>query len=90
LEDRTDELAARARLSAEAEANHKGRWASCFLQAEGTESRRKAEADVATHGLFLTRKIEEGLYASCKEACSSLRAQLDALRTISANIRGQT
>lgn len=90
LEDRTDELAGRAQLAAESEANHKAMWAAEFLKAEGTEAKRKAEADVATHKLYMTRKIEEGLYQSCKESCNSLRAQLDAMRSISANIRAQT
>lgn len=90
LEQDTEELAFRAQQAAEAEANHKGRWASVFLQAEGTESKRKAEADVVVHDLYLKRKVTEGLYLATRESCSSLRAQLDALRTISANIRSQT
>lgn len=90
LEDRTDELAGRAREAAEAEGNHKGRWASEFLQADGTEAKRKAEADVSAHKLFLDRKIKEALYVSTKESLLSIRAQLDALRSISANIRAQT
>ncbi len=90
LETTTEELAYRAQAAAEAEANHKGRWASEFLSAEGTEQKRKAEADVVVHALFMQRKVTEGMYAATKEACGSLRAQLDALRTISANIRSQT
>lgn len=90
LEDRTDELAGRAREHAEAEANHKARWASEFLQAEGTEARRKAEADVSVYKLYRDRKIKEAMYVSTKESLLSIRAQIDALRSISANIRAQT
>ncbi len=90
LENRTYELAGRARLAAESEANHKAKWAFAFIGAEGTEARRKAEADAKCHEDYMKRKIEEGLYASCKESLLSLRSQLDALRSISANIRSQT
>lgn len=90
LEERTYELAGRARLAAEDEANHKGMWATKFLQAEGTEAKRKAEADVSSHPAYTKRKISEGLYVSTKESLLSIRAQLDALRSISANIRAQT
>lgn len=90
LENRTYELAGRARLAAESEANHKAKWAFAFIGAEGTEARRKAEADAKCHEDYMKRKVEEGLYQSCKESLLSLRTQIDALRSISANIRAQT
>lgn len=91
LEAATDEFSGRARMAAESEAVHKGKWAACFLTSEAkTEAQRKAEADIAVHDEYMRRRIDESLKESCKEAMSSLRAQLDALRTLSANIRAQT
>lgn len=90
LENLTDELAGRARIAAESEANHKGLRAQAYLKAEGTDSKRSAEADVHVHDLYTQRKIDESLYESTKQAILSCRTQLDALRTISANIRAQT
>lgn len=90
LEQETDAFAGRARDAAEAEANYKGKWASEYLKADGTEKKRAAVADVKCHDLYFKRKLAEGLKEATKESCSSMRAQLDALRTLSANIRNQT
>jgi hypothetical protein len=90
LERHTDALAGRARLAAESEANHKSRRASVYLQAEGSDGKRAASADAGCHDLYMKRKIDEALYDSEKQACRSTEHQLDALRTIAANIRAQT
>lgn len=90
LEKQTDELAGRAVMAAESEANHKVRRARAFLEAEGTDSKRAAAAEVVAHDAFAKRKATEAIYESMKQAVLSTRVQLDALRTISANIRSQT
>jgi hypothetical protein len=91
LEDRTEELAGYAREAAEAEAEHKRLYAVHFLeQQEGTDAKKKYVADVATSPAFTRRKLAEAVYESCKQSILSLRAQIDSLRTVSANIRAQT
>lgn len=90
LERQTDELAGLGRLAAEAESNHKALRAQAFLKAEGTDARRGATAELVTQDSYLRRKISESLYESAKQACRSTEHQLDALRTIAANIRAQT
>lgn len=89
LEEATDELAGRARAAAEAEVNYKGLWAQTVLSAEGTELVRKSTADVACHKLLMERRTCEAMYASTKELCGALQAQLSALQTISSNLRSQ-
>lgn len=90
MESKTVELASLARNAANAEAIYKREWAKQYLIATGPIVQRQAQADVDTYTEFLDRKITEGVYDACKEALRSLRTSIDALRTISANIRGQT
>ena len=90
LENLTDELAARGRMAAEAEANYKGRHASEYLVATGSIAERTAHADVECHDLYNRRLISAAMYETTKQACRSTESQLDALRTIAANIRAQT
>jgi hypothetical protein len=90
LENLTDELAGRARAAAEAEANYKGRHASVYLETQGSIAERNARADVECHDLFANRLIFAAQYEATKQACRSTESQLDALRTIAANIRAQT
>ena len=90
LENLTDELAARARAAAEAEANYKGRHATVYMATEGPIAERNARADIECHNLNALRLIAAGQYDSTKQACRSTETQLDALRTIAANIRAQT
>lgn len=90
LEEITDELAVLARAAADAEATYKAAYAKAFLEAEGTATVREHTATLRSHSLYKQRRYSEGTYASAKEALGTIRAQLDALRTISASIRSQT
>lgn len=90
LEMQGDELTGRGIMAAEAEANHKAKRAVAFLQAEGTDAKRTATAEAHVHEDYQKRLAATAVYESLKEAIRSTRTQLDALRTIAANIRSQT
>lgn len=81
------ELAKRARAAAEAEVKHKVARAKALLAAEGTVAEREARADVETEALFLERKMAEALLLSAQEAGRTYRAQLEAIRSVNANLR---
>lgn len=81
------ELAKRARAAAEAEVKHKVARAKALLAAEGTVAEREARADVETEQLFLERRMAEALLLSAQEAGRTYRAQLEAIRSVNANLR---
>ena len=89
MEQRTNELADLAEQAAIAEADHKSAYAHAFVNTTGTGQFRENMATVMTCDALMRRKLKEATYQSCKESLHSIRAQLDALRTISANLRGQ-
>lgn len=89
LEAFTDEIAERAQAAAEADANYKRDHAKAFLAADGPVDARKATADVDCAELYKERRVSEALLLSAQEACRNIRAQLDALRSINANVRHQ-
>jgi len=83
----TTALAKRARASAEADAKFKVEFAKEFLKAEGSVDARNATANVICAHLYLQRKITEAELMAAQEAGRNYRAQLDALRSINANLR---
>lgn len=89
LEEFTDEIAERATASAQADVAYRREHAKAFLTAEGPMDVRKATADLAVTVLYGERRAAEALLLSAQEACRNLRAQLDALRSINANVRHQ-
>lgn len=90
LEEATDEYARLITLAAQAEVDHKREWAQAVLKSvEGTVAQREAEAVLATYDALMQRKISEALASAQKELAISLRAQLNALQTLAANIRAQ-
>lgn len=90
MERRTNELADLAEQAAIAEVDHKAAYARAFVNTTGTSQFREHMATVMTCDALMRRKLKEAVYSSAKESLHSIRAQLDALRTISANLRGQT
>lgn len=90
LEERTDEYEGRCRLAAESEANYKAKWAFAFIKAEGTEQRRKAQADAECHEDRFAAQVAEGLERSCKERMVSLRHEVSALQSLLSSVRNQT
>ncbi len=87
LEDSTEEFAKLAREAAEAEHAYKRSYYSHFLNASGTEKARVAVAETNADRQRAASKIADAVRDACQEKCRSLRSQLSALQTISANTR---
>ncbi len=91
LEQATEDLAAFARDAAETEVNHKMLYAQAFASShETSDARRKEDATHRTFHAHRARQLAEATYLSQRELLLTLRAELDALRSIGANIRNQT
>lgn len=96
LERATGDLATAAEEAAEAEADYRVAYAKAFRFAKGTEDVkltekiREAIATIACDELLHRHKLGVARQLSLQEKCRQLRAQLDAVRTLSANVRGQT
>jgi hypothetical protein len=96
MENTTDNYEAVNQAAAEAEADYKGAYArevvhlAAVATARMTAGERDSRAINATIDQFRTWKIKEASKAATKEHLSTLRAKLDGLRTIGANIRVQT
>jgi hypothetical protein len=88
LEEKSDKLATLLESAATADVNYKLGHARQLLRAEGdTVSEREAEAVLACADLLRERRHSEALADAAKESIRSLRTQLDALRSINANVR---
>ena len=96
LDDETHRYAEVSELAADAEAAFKGVYHRAFIEAADadlprvTVADREARAHLAAEEEFRTWKILEARQDAGKQAQQSLRARLDALRTIAANIRAQS
>jgi hypothetical protein len=94
LEDRTQNYGDAIQEAATAEARYRVAHAKAFVRARILEKLAERTADatatVECEELLLDRKAKEGLARALEEACRSLREQLGAVRTLSANIRSQT
>lgn len=97
LADETDRYAAVEEMSASYEADYKYKFARSLLDVAAntsdrrvTAGEREAVADVASSTEFKVWKIHDARRRASKEALLSIRARLDALRTLSANVRSQT
>jgi hypothetical protein len=83
----TLQLAKRAIAAAEADAAFKVEYAKAYLVAEGTVPEREAHAAIATQGAYRDHRIAEARFKSAAEAGRNARTQLEALRSIAANLR---
>lgn len=87
-EKATHEVLKRGRARAEARTLYKVEFAKARLSSEEqTVGGRDDEATVATAALLDAFEDSEALFESAKEAGRNYRAQLDALRSINANLR---
>lgn len=86
-EKATHEVAKRARAAAEADADFKVANAKAFLRADGPVAVREATALVECEDQYRARKNAEAVLLAAQEAGRNYRAQLDALRSINANLR---
>lgn len=84
----TTEIATRARAAAEADVAFKMAHAKASLRAEGkTVSEREAEAALFCEDEYRNKRITEAVLLGAQEAGRNYRAQLEALRSINANLR---
>ena len=83
----TTAMARRAVDAAEADAAYKCAFAKALLQTEGTVAEREAQATVATQNEYREYRITDARFKAAQEAGRNYRAQLDALRSINANLR---
>lgn len=100
LETETTTYAKLEEEAANAEATYKGDFARSFVTAgamvDGASGRRiaaslaEAHAEAGTTDAMRMWKIADARRRASKEALLSLRARLDAMRTLSANLRAQT
>lgn len=96
LEDETHRYADLADEAAEAEADWKiksARAAIGYASADGpklTQAQIAARVELHAADELRRYKITEARRQATREALMSLRARLDAMRTLSANVRAQT
>ncbi len=94
LEQQTYTFADVADLAATAEADYKLRYARAVVtlstQSKMTAADKAARAELAAAEQLREWKVADARLKSTKEALLSLRARLDALRSLSANVRAQT
>jgi hypothetical protein len=94
LEERTGDYRRLAHKAAEAEASYRAHHAMCTLaiingagDKKMTVDERAARADASSNEEYKTFLIATAARNSCRESLLSLRATLDALRTLAASIR---
>ena len=80
-------MAHRAIDAAHADATYKCEFAKALLETEGTVAEREAQATVATQEKYREYRITEARFKAAQEAGRTYRAQLEALRSINANLR---
>ena len=96
LEAETEQYASLSEGAASAEADYKLKYAKTHVQLAASKNvkmtvhERQAIADLQSNDEFRIFKINEARRQSSKEALLSIRARLDALRTLSASLRNQT
>jgi hypothetical protein len=89
LENETESFEQLAVDSAVKESNYKASWAKEYLGAKGSIKEREAWADYKLEDMAMQFKISEALVKSKREKLNSLRTNVDALRTLAANVRAQ-
>lgn len=88
LDHQVGEIAKRARAAASAEVDHKLAHAKALLRQEGgTVAEREARALIECAETYALHKGADAVLLAAQEAGRSLRAQIDALRTLAANQR---
>lgn len=100
METLTDEYAAVCQTAADSEVTYRVRFYRGLLSLkeqpprEGTraltDKAAEAKATVMVEGELRAYKRSAALQESCKQALRTHQSRLDALRTLSANIRGQS
>jgi len=89
LEEETEAFETLATDCAKKEALLKANWAKEYLSAKGSIREREAWADYKLSDEAYAYKIAEALVKAKREKLLSVRASLDSLRTLNANVRVQ-
>lgn len=87
LETVTDDLAECAVAAATADAKWKAAYASRFLVADGPIGQREQQAQSECEEEYREAKISDARLRALQEKGRNVRAQLDSLRTLAANLR---
>lgn len=91
LEERTETLAELSTTAAQAEVAFKLAKARALLRADGRNAgEREARALLAVQTEYTDHELAAARLHAQQELLRTLRAQLDALRTLAANVRAQT
>lgn len=89
LEHHTEAFESLAEDGARKESRLKGEWAKEYLSAKGSIREREAWADYKLADMDFDHKCAEALVRAKREKLLSIRTQIDALRTLNANVRVQ-
>jgi len=89
LEEETEQFESLSMDMAKKESFYKANWAREYLSAKGSIKEREAWADYKLDQEHFEYKCAEALVKSKREKLSSVRASMDAIRTLNANVRSQ-
>jgi hypothetical protein len=89
LEEETEAFETLAVDGAKKESLLKANWAKEYISAKGSIKEREAWSDYKLSDEAYSYKIAEALVKAKREKLLSVRASLDALRTLNANVRIQ-
>lgn len=89
LETETEQFETVAMDLAKKEALYKSNWAKEYLSAKGSIKEREAWADYKMDQQNFEYKCAEALVKAKREVLLSIRASMDAIRTLNANVRTQ-
>lgn len=89
LESETEQFEVVAIDSSKKEALYKSNWAKEYLSAKGSIKEREAWADYKMDQQNFEYKCAEALVKAKRELLLSIRASMDAIRTLNANVRTQ-
>ena len=89
LEEETEAFETLAVDGAKKEPLLKANWAKEYISAKGSIKEREAWSDYKLSDEAYSYKIAEALVKAKREKLLSVRASLDALRTLNANVRIQ-
>jgi len=89
LENETEVFEVLAVDAAKKESLYKSNWAKEYLSAKGSIKEREAWADYKMDTFNYEHKIAEALVKTKRESLLSIRASMDAMRTLNANVRAQ-
>jgi hypothetical protein len=89
MEEATEEFDKLSEEAARAEVEYKVARARAYLRQRGSIKDREYAADEITREEMESYKISEGRLKAQREVLNTIRARLDALRSLNSNLRSQ-